>query len=547
MLLEFIEIESVEEHQVSSLYLLSQKSLITAIIFTLFSTLFLYEQLSYTLFIWATILISILLLRLYDAYIFTKNPTRYSTIEWYERFILFAFVTGFFVSSLGFYWIHYLNSLYQLFIITALVGLSAGATVSLSSDFRMAIIYLSIIILPLIISSSLIEVDRFFILPILLTLFFFSQVLMLRNSHTLQETIKELERGKQPLQNLFTESPLGMIVYNKESKIIDANEAIHAILHYQTKNFTGKELDILPHEQLITMFKNVMHHSEQKELQLSIEHEISTSWITAKGFPFKNENDEVIGGIGILEDKTQAHNDEQSRLLLNSELQKQVEKNQFLLNENRDFIANMVHQIRTPLSVIMLNAELIEASQANEKVTEFVEQMTSAINMLSNSYEDLFYIISHDVMSYPVKEIECESFLVERIEFFKLIAHAHEKNIEYNIDKACYMMMNDTELERLIDNNISNAIKYSEPKSTISIALFEQEGYLFLNFTSRGETIKDSVKIFEKNYTESSSSKRSLGLGLSMVKSICEKNSIFYRVDAKERVNLFSYRFNLVD
>ena len=517
MIRQFLEIDYVDENLVSSLYLLSKKSLITAIIFTLFTTLFLYEQLSYTIFIWALILISILLLRLYDAYIFTKNPTYYSAIEWYERFIFAAFITGFFVSSLGFYWIHYLNSLYQLFIITVLVGLSAGATVSLASDFRMAVVYLSVILLPLILSSSLIEIDAFFILPILLTLFFFSQILMLHNSHMLQETIKALEIEKQPLQNLFTESPLGMIVYNKQFQIIDANEALHTILNYQTKALIGKDLEILPNEQLIAMFKNVIQKSGQAEVELSLEHGAFTSWITSKGFCFKNTKDELIGGIGILEDKSKAHKDEQSRLLLNKQLKEQVEKNQFLLNENKEFIANMVHQIRTPLSVIMLNAELIEASQTNEKVTEFVEQMTSAINMLSNSYEDLFYIISHDIINYPLKEIACESFLVERIEFFKLIAHAHEKSIEYSIDKGCYIMMNDTELERLIDNNISNAIKYSQPKSTIFIALYKQEGHLFLKFTSHGETIINTTKIFEKNYTESSSSKRSLGLGLNMV------------------------------
>lgn len=49
--------------------------------------------------------------------------------------------------------------------------------------------------------------------------------------------------------------------------------------------------------------------------------------------------------------------------------------------------------------------------------------------------------------------------------------------------------------------------------------------------------------IFDKNYTENHNSKRSLGLGLHMVKNICEKNAITYSANAKEDINTFTYVF----
>ena len=104
--------------------------------------------------------------------------------------------------------------------------------------------------------------------------------------------------------------------------------------------------------------------------------------------------------------------------------------------------------------------------------------------------------------------------------------------------------MNDTELERLIDNNLSNAIKHSYDKSEIEIVLEKNHSEIILQFISKGKGIRDIAKIFDKNYTESYHAKRNLGLGLNMVKSICEKSHINYSVHSKDETNIFTYIFN---
>lgn len=105
--------------------------------------------------------------------------------------------------------------------------------------------------------------------------------------------------------------------------------------------------------------------------------------------------------------------------------------------------------------------------------------------------------------------------------------------------------MNHIELERLIDNNISNAIKHSSEKSEIEIILDKSNSVIMLKFISKGKKISDVSMVFDKNYTENHSAKRSLGLGLSMVKTICEKNSIDYSAHSEENTNTFTYTFNI--
>lgn len=227
---------------------------------------------------------------------------------------------------------------------------------------------------------------------------------------------------------------------------------------------------------------------------------------------------------------------------LYTNLQNQIENNQQLLEENKQFIADMVHQIRTPLTVIMTNSSLIEM-KSDLKVSSYITQINSAINMLSNSYEDLSYIISNDTIEYKPIKIDLSYFLKERIHFFEVIAQANDKTIHTNIANDVWITMNDTELERLIDNNLSNAIKHSRDKSIIEIVLEKNHSEILLKFISEGKHISDVFMIFDRNYTETHSAKRSLGLGLNMVKTICKKNNIKYNVQSEKGINTFTYIF----
>ena len=229
---------------------------------------------------------------------------------------------------------------------------------------------------------------------------------------------------------------------------------------------------------------------------------------------------------------------------LYEKLQQQIENNQHLLQDNKQFIANMVHQIRTPLTVIMGNTSLIEM-KTGIVVSSYIMQINSAINMLSNAYEDLSYIISHDTIEYKAIKIDLTKFINERIDFFEVIAKANNKTIYRNIEKDIEIYMNDIELERLIDNNIANAIKHSNDKSKIEIILEKNNSEIVLKFISQGKKISDVFMIFDKNYTENYSAKRSLGLGLNMVKIICDINDIKYSAHSKENINTFRYIFKV--
>lgn len=532
----------IDSVMVSTLYSLSQKSLTTAIIFTILITIFLYSELSYSIVLWASILVPFLLFRLYQTYLFKKNSQLYSIEIWYKKFMIYAFITGLMVSILGFVYIHYIDEYHQLFVLASLLGLTAGATTSLSSDFRIAIAYISIIMIPLILSMIIINTSVSFILAILMILFYLSQVIMIRQSYAQEQKIQELNVQKNLLNNLFSEAPLGMFSYDTNFNILYANRQLRNMFEYKNLTIMGENLNSLFDSTIIDVFHNILTQGTQSYSGQYITINDRYLWIEITGFPFKNTNNDILGGLGIIEDKTKEYTHKKELESLHKKLQDQIENNQLLLDENKQFIADMVHQIRTPLTVIMTNTSLIEMKSELE-VSSYVTQINSAINMLSNSYEDLSYIISNDTIEYKPVDINLTDFIHERIDFFEVIADANDKSISTDIANDIKVTMNDTELERLIDNNLSNTIKHSSDKSEIKIVLEKNNSEIVLQFISLGNNIADATKIFDKNYTESYGAKRSLGLGLNMVKTICERNYIKYSVHSEKNTNTFTYIF----
>ena len=162
--------------------------------------------------------------------------------------------------------------------------------------------------------------------------------------------------------------------------------------------------------------------------------------------------------------------------------------------------------------------------------------------MLTTSYEDLSYLSSENIVEYKPSNINISDIINQRIKFFHNLAKAKNKKIVSNIKKDIYYKINKVEIERIIDNNIANAIEYSTEKDILVELTKEKE--IVLKVISKGEKIKSPDKIFEKNYREHSH-KRGLGMGLSIVKKICEKYDIKYKAYHDNGYNIFEYIFKI--
>lgn len=214
-----------------------------------------------------------------------------------------------------------------------------------------------------------------------------------------------------------------------------------------------------------------------------------------------------------------------------------VRNKEKLLSYKDKFIEHSVHEIKTPLSVIKLNAQLRNRNFGEDKYSLKIE---GAIKSLENSYEDMVFLHTKEKINYINEDLNLKEILLDRVKYFEIIASSQNRKLQLKLSNEYIVTMSKIELFRLIDNNLSNAIKYSNVGSEIKILLEKNE----LKFLSYGNKIKDVENIFQK-YTRENNSVGGHGLGLSIVKDICLKYKIGINVDSLANgLNIFSYKFN---
>ena len=219
------------------------------------------------------------------------------------------------------------------------------------------------------------------------------------------------------------------------------------------------------------------------------------------------------------------------------------ENNQMILNlvEQQDFfLKKIIHEMNTPLSVISLNVDNLERELGPKEQFEAIKASSKS---LSSIYNDLYYLTKKENIKKNIKVINLVNFLSSRIIFFDEIAKTKNIIIDLEIDTEFEISIDEYELERIIDNTISNAIKYSFENTTVTILLKD----FSLEIINEGTKIKDTSLIFEKYYQEKVKN-IGLGLGLNIVKSICDSYEIEVKIESKE-FTTFRYIFpeNLIN
>ncbi|NLC28779.1 MAG: HAMP domain-containing histidine kinase [Campylobacteraceae bacterium] len=240
----------------------------------------------------------------------------------------------------------------------------------------------------------------------------------------------------------------------------------------------------------------------------------------------------------------------QDLTLLNANLEKIVEEKTSALQESNaytkellkqqdKFVNNAIHEINTPLSIMLMNIELHNLKMPK---SPYLTKIEAAAKVLENIYEDLGYVVKKYRMPYPKEKINISKFLEERISYFHDVAEGNDLFFNAAIHPDIFIDFSSVELQRIIDNNLSNAIKYAKTKSTIEVTLSNKEGKILFAISNLGKPVKQPHKLFERYYREDEA-RGGFGLGLNIVREICDENGVLIKVDSKNKKTTFSYTF----
>ena len=213
--------------------------------------------------------------------------------------------------------------------------------------------------------------------------------------------------------------------------------------------------------------------------------------------------------------------------------------NASLVKAQDSFIKHSIHEINTPLAVIMTHIDLFKMKEGENR---YLSKIEAASKIISNIYEDLSYMVKKNRFIYAKKHFDISVFIEERIDFFSEIALGNKHNIISEIQRDIWLYFSPEELQRIIDNNLSNAIKYANKGTDVKVILKEEKEEIILEFLSISPKIEDTERIF-KAYERENDVRGGFGLGLEIVYTICKKENVKIEVDSDDEMTVFTYKF----
>lgn len=200
-----------------------------------------------------------------------------------------------------------------------------------------------------------------------------------------------------------------------------------------------------------------------------------------------------------------------------------------------DFIANASHNLKTPISIIKSNAELIKEKGNNSEEIKIINQETNYMNLL---IEDLLML---DNLSNNTKIALGEENISHLIEILLMSfdAVAYEKNINfsYEIKKDIIYKINKKDFKTLVNQLVNNAFKYVDNERIVRVRLYKENKKIILDVYNTGCKVeqKDKDKMFQRFYRDKSTlsqeNVKGSGIGLSIVKAIVDKYKYELKVD----------------
>jgi signal transduction histidine kinase len=230
-------------------------------------------------------------------------------------------------------------------------------------------------------------------------------------------------------------------------------------------------------------------------------------------------------------------------LFINQNLQKEKEFSQDLLKAQKEFLRYTVHETNTPLSVILTSIELYLMKHPKDRQLSKIE---AAVKNIFSIYDDLSYLVKKDQVEYKKTVINFNNFLISRIDFFREVAEFSLISFDYVPPfEDLHVHFNETKLQRIVDNTLTNAIKYTLQNEIVYVKLLKIGAYAEFSVSSRSKIIQDTQKVFEAYYREEKNID-GFGLGLRLVKSICEEERVEVDVSSNDSLTTFSYKFKVM-
>lgn len=197
-------------------------------------------------------------------------------------------------------------------------------------------------------------------------------------------------------------------------------------------------------------------------------------------------------------------------------------------NKQKQFISDASHELKTPLSIISANADVLRAENDNK----WVENIKSQSERMNDLICDMLSLakINEKTVNLHREKFNISQEVAEVTLSFEAVAFEKNKNLEMFIQPDLIYLGDKQSIKKIINILLDNAIKHADNQGKIVLELKKQNGKTILSVFNTGSDVpaENSNKIFERFYRGDQSRSRESGgsgLGLSIAKSIADANN----------------------
>lgn len=196
------------------------------------------------------------------------------------------------------------------------------------------------------------------------------------------------------------------------------------------------------------------------------------------------------------------------------------------INKQKAFITNAGHEIKTPLTIIDANTDVIELTSGE---TEWTKSIRNQIRRLTKLTEELVGLAKlQEIDELPERQKVAVSIVLrETCEQFETVAKMHGKELVWDLQDNLWMYGDEAMLERLFSILLDNAVKYADEKARISVSAKKNGKYIHIEVRNPAENMKKGkhMDLFERFYRADASHNSATGghgIGLSNAQAIVE-------------------------
>ncbi|TMN22251.1 cell wall metabolism sensor histidine kinase WalK [Lentibacillus cibarius] len=328
------------------------------------------------------------------------------------------------------------------------------------------------------------------------------------------------EEEKRKLGSVLSNMSDGVIATDRNGVITLLNDAASTLINRSPDDAEGEFLvDVLG------LDENAVDISELPDsgsMIIDFSDDDTIFLIRAKFSTVSDEENDISGFITVISDVTEQEKIEQER---------------------REFVSNVSHELRTPLTTMRSYIEaLTEGAWENKEIApRFLEVTRNETERMIRMVNDLLQLSRMDNKDYELKKEQTDF-----VAFFHHVIDRFEMNVTEEItlkrelpDTEYTVWMDRDKMFQVLDNVISNAIKYSPEGGTIRFKAMKQQGRLLVSVTDEGMGIpREKVdKIFDRFYRADKARSRKLGgtgLGLAIAREIIEAHDGTIKAKSKE-------------